>query len=153
MTDPLHLYVSAYALCVRDGRMLLARVGPGHHNGGRWTLPGGGLNWGEAPADAALRELTEETGLTGRAPQLADIFSATYARSSERPLDPLHHIGILYFVETLPGELRNEQHGSTDMCAWLPLEDLADVPLVPVAKYACALILRRFKKRGAWRLG
>ena len=101
MTDAPHVYVSAYAICVRDGQMLLARIGPGRYDTGRWTLPGGGLNWGESPVDAVLRELTEETGLIGHTPKLADIFSATYARSAERPLDPLHHIAVVYFVDTL----------------------------------------------------
>ena len=32
---------------------------------GAWTLPGGGLDFGEDPADGVLRELEEETGLTG----------------------------------------------------------------------------------------
>jgi 8-oxo-dGTP diphosphatase len=143
MTDTPVVYVSAHALCVKDGQMLLARLGPGRYDSGRWTLPGGGLNWGEAPADAVLREVTEETGLTGRAPRLAGIFSATYARTPERPHNPLHHISILYFVETLPGEVRHEQDGSTDMCAWFPIEDLGDVPLVPLGKHGWDLVIGR----------
>ena len=30
-----------------------------------WTLPGGGIDRGEAPSSAAVRELWEETGLRG----------------------------------------------------------------------------------------
>jgi 8-oxo-dGTP diphosphatase len=141
--DSHHVYVSAYALCVRDGQMLLVRMGPGRYDTGRWTLPGGGLNWGEAPVGAVLRELEEETGLLGQAPRLADVFSATYARTPERPLDPLHHLAVVYFVDTLPGELRDEQDGSTDRCAWFPLEDLAELPLVVMAQMGLELVMKQ----------
>lgn len=48
----------------RDGRVVLVRQTymPGLH------LPGGGVSAGEPPADAILRELKEEIGLTTSAP-------------------------------------------------------------------------------------
>jgi 8-oxo-dGTP diphosphatase len=138
--DTPHVYIGAYALCEKEGAMLLARIGPNRYDTGRWALPGGGLNWGEAPVDAVVRELTEETGLTGRAPQLAGIFSATYPRVPELPFNSVHYLGILYFVETLPGALRFEQAGSTDLCAWIPFSDLARIELVPVAEYGAVLL-------------
>jgi len=134
-------YVGAYALCVADGQMLLVRIAPGETEAGGWTLPGGGLLWGEDPADCVLRELTEETGLSGRVVRLAGIFSAQYRRSAERPRDSVHHIGIVYFVHASPGEVRHEQDGSTDRAAWFPLDELKGLPLVAVAEYGRRLAL------------
>ena len=53
---------TAGALCVQDGRLLLARRKAEPFRG-RWDIPGGFLEEGEAPLDGLRRELKEETGL------------------------------------------------------------------------------------------
>lgn len=47
-----------------DNRVLLMRYDDGPPNGSHWSTPGGGLEPGESYPQAALRELTEETGWT-----------------------------------------------------------------------------------------
>ena len=50
---------------MRRSRLLLTRfVSPGHPDSGMWTMPGGGMDWGESAEAAAHRELDEETGLS-----------------------------------------------------------------------------------------
>ncbi len=47
---------------VKDGKILLGlRKSP--HGNGTWSFPGGHLEMGEEPKDAAIRELKEETGI------------------------------------------------------------------------------------------
>ena len=41
-----------------------------------WTLPGGGLDHGEDPRDAVVREIHEETGLTRPSGETARVYSA-----------------------------------------------------------------------------
>ena len=56
--------IAAYGLCRDDeGRVLLVRASERSANAGRWFLPGGGVEHGEHPADAVVREFAEETGL------------------------------------------------------------------------------------------
>ena len=53
----------AQALIIEDGRVLLAK----HHDltidAVYWCMPGGGVEAGESPEQAAIRELKEETNL------------------------------------------------------------------------------------------
>lgn len=62
----------AGALFDGDGRVLLVR----HRYRPGWHLPGGGVDRGEPPHDAVLRELAEEVGLTGGTAE----FFALYTR-------------------------------------------------------------------------
>jgi ADP-ribose pyrophosphatase YjhB (NUDIX family) len=132
-------YVGAYALCQRDGRILLARLAPGRPDAGQWALPGGGVEWGEDPTAAVLRELDEETGLRGTVTGIAGVYSRTYLRSAERPRDSVQHIGIVFHVEASRGELRHEAFGSTDFCAWVLIAEARSLPLVPLVEFALGL--------------
>jgi 8-oxo-dGTP diphosphatase len=122
--------VAAYALCLDElGRILLARVAPGYMGAGMWTLPGGGLDFGEDPTDAVLRELAEETGLAGRVLSLAFVNSHTNGPLVEhgKAYGPWHGIRIVYRVEVTGGQLRDEVDESTDAAAWLTRDELASL--------------------------
>ena len=58
-----HPQVAASVVAVVDGCLLLVQRGPRGAHPGTWALPGGRVEPGERAADAARRELREETGL------------------------------------------------------------------------------------------
>lgn len=62
----MHPIPAAIAFLVKDAKVLLVKRGL-PPNQGRWGLPGGKIEWGESIADAAVRELYEETGIRANA--------------------------------------------------------------------------------------
>ena len=121
--------ISACALAVDDGRILLCRIAPGYPGTGMWTLPGGGLDWGEDPETGMERELYEETGLTGSVRGLIGIDSFVYEET-------LHAIRIVYDVD-VSGEPRvTEIDGSVDRSRWVPFDELPELSLVSLVRYA-----------------
>jgi len=62
-TFPARPFVGASIAVIREGRVLLASRA-NEPMRGVWTLPGGLVEAGETLAEAALRELTEEVGIT-----------------------------------------------------------------------------------------
>ncbi|MBW8818394.1 MAG: NUDIX hydrolase [Streptomyces sp.] len=128
------LRVAAYAICVRDGQILLARW----LNDGRpeWTLPGGGMDHGEDLHDTVLREVEEETGYRIEMTGLLGVTSRRLPlrRRFGRTVDH-HGVGLVYEARVTGGELRFEVGGSTDMAQWHDLDavpELNRVPLVDV---------------------
>ena len=135
-------HLGSYAFCVRgDGAVLLARIARNFPDAGSWTLPGGGVEFGEHPDDAVLRELREETGLTGERGQVIAVYSHTYERSPTRPRPPVQHLGLIYEVRADDGELRHEVGGSTDRCQWVAQAELPSHPLVELAAFAVAELI------------
>ncbi|MFC1947771.1 NUDIX hydrolase [Chloroflexota bacterium] len=71
----------ARAQCIihRDNMLLMAK----HRMDGEewWCLPGGGIEYGETPSEAALRELQEECSVKGRI--IAEVSHIKYPIESE----------------------------------------------------------------------
>ncbi|MBB5955842.1 ADP-ribose pyrophosphatase YjhB (NUDIX family) [Saccharothrix tamanrassetensis] len=118
--------LAAYAVCIESGRVLVARcVSPtGESN---WTLPGGGVEHGEDPFDAVIREVAEETGCDAVVERLLGVDSRVIPVAERRVPDPLPHqnVGIFYQVRITGGELRPEPNGETAESVWTPIPDVA----------------------------
>ncbi|MDH3498797.1 MAG: NUDIX domain-containing protein [Acidimicrobiia bacterium] len=127
--------VGAYAVAVWDERILLTQLSDIDPAAGRWTLPGGGLEFGEQPEDGLRREVYEETSLTGAITSFLGVDSRRFAR---RPMDArheLHAIALVYGMN-LRGEPKvSEVDGSTSAVGWIPLEEVAALPTVELVEF------------------
>jgi 8-oxo-dGTP diphosphatase len=118
----------AYAVVVDDGRVLLSR----YAGDGRWSLPGGGIDFGEHPREALLREVHEETGLALAQPRLVSVSSAHFTgHAPDGRLEDFHAVRVIYTGRVPPGSTPRvvEVDGSTDAAAWVRLDALDKVPL------------------------
>jgi 8-oxo-dGTP pyrophosphatase MutT (NUDIX family) len=120
--------VAAYAVVALDGLVLLTQYAEGILPvAGQWALPGGGLEHGETPLEAVVREVHEETGHRLRDVRLADVGSHRFtARSPKGRLEDFQSIQIVYTagVEQVLHPVVLEIGGSTSAAAWVPLADL-----------------------------
>ena len=71
--------VGAYGVCLDDGRILLIRFAGGDP---RWSLPGGGVDFGEHPVDGVLREVQEETECVVRVGSLLGVRSNVWSETT-----------------------------------------------------------------------
>jgi len=106
---------------VRDqaGRLLLVRRGR-EPSRGRWSLPGGRVEAGETAADAAVREVREETGLV--------VVAGALVGRVERP----GPAGVTYVIDDIActvngGQLRAGD--DADDVRWVDRAELALLPL------------------------
>ena len=133
--------VAAYNVCVDDAsRLLMCRLSNITERPGAWTLPGGGINFGEHPEVGALRELLEETGYVG---QIIELLAVDSIRREVRAADGLdadyHSVRIVYRTELTGGALRHETDESTDQAAWCTREELGGMPLVELGRVGVKL--------------
>lgn len=134
--------VAAYAVVLRDDRILLSRLDPRIARGELWTLPGGGLDHGEDPHVAVVREVREETGLHAWISEQARIYSMHNPRAQhgEWPAD-YHALRIVFegwVAVDAPEPQVLEVDGSTVESAWVDLADVRSgaVPVTDLVKEA-----------------
>jgi len=107
----------------RGGDVLLVR----ERMDGRWSLPGGFVDVGDSPSEAAVREAAEEAGVEARVERLAGVFDTRL-----QPDCPPHlfHIHKLVFVGTLLDPNAEPRAGSeATEAAFHPLAALPELSL------------------------
>lgn len=130
--------VAAYAVIVRAGDVLLSRLAPSISEAELWTLPGGGIEFGEHPDEAVVREVYEETGLPCQLGRPLWIGSAHRVVEIQSDPTELHSVRIVYdawVAADAPEPRVLELDGSTIDARWVPVADVesgtvATVPMV-----------------------
>jgi len=138
--------VAVGAVAVNDGAILLIRRGRPPAEG-RWSLPGGRVEWGEPLTDALRREVEEETALRVEVGRLAGVVERIYgdaparlrgdggepeaertgAAALEHPEKAFHYVILDYFVTVTGGDLR--PGGDVTAARWVGPAELAELSL------------------------
>jgi 8-oxo-dGTP diphosphatase len=131
---PTHPTVGVGAVVVRDGKALIIKRAHEPRKG-EWSLPGGLLELGESLADAAHREIKEETNLDIEVGPIIETFDRVHRDDAGRIL---YHFVIVDFVcwsddgEAIPGS-------DAEGCAWVAANEIDHYG---VNAHAKAVILR-----------
>lgn len=110
----------AVMLTIRDGRLcvLLIQRG-GFPFKGKWALPGGFVNHDEDVADAAVRELREETGIAADKAHFEQL--GTYGEANR---DPRMRVVSVVYLALLPNQDLPEHGDDADDADWKPVDEL-----------------------------
>jgi len=138
------LRLAAYALLPptrpdgrTDDRVVLVEASRRSDLAGHWFLPGGGVDHGEHPDDAVVREVGEETGLQVRVlgvrQVLTDVLDLPHRGVQ------VHTVRLVYAVEVTGGVLGSEVDGSSEHLAVVTAAEAASLPLAPYVARALGL--------------
>lgn len=113
---------------------------------GFWRLPGGAVGHAEHPERTVIRAVAAQVGLTVTVTRLVAVVADVTTSAEEKVA--LHTDRLLFELSTshgraengrAEGALRDAGAGSVDEARWLPLEEIAQLPLTPFTAEALGL--------------
>jgi 8-oxo-dGTP pyrophosphatase MutT (NUDIX family) len=116
---------SAGGVVVRTirGRPMLAAIRPQGKPEGLWALPKGSIDPGESPAETAVREVWEETGVRGSlVEKLGDVKYVYTRRDGERTFKIVSFF-LLRAGRGRIGQIDEQMQVEVADARWLPLEE------------------------------
>jgi len=125
-TDLLLAPAAGVAIFDEAGRLLLAR----HVHDGLWATPGGGVDPGESPREAAIREVREETGLLVRDCTLFGAYGGTDFEVTYPDGTRTAYVVTMYGTTTFHGNL-DLQTDELREVAWVDQLSVKDLPMPP----------------------
>ena len=135
---PTRPLVGAGAVVHRRGRVLLVRRN-NPPNRGKWALPGGLVELGEAVQDAAAREILEETGLHVSIGGLLDVQTDIHKDASARL--EYHYVLVDYLAKPVGGRLRLNSESSE--AGWFSSEQVKRLPMSEGTRTVLRIYFRR----------
>lgn len=115
--------VGTAALIVSDdGQQILLQQ---RADNGKWGMPGGGIEPGEHPAHAAIREAYEETGLRVEVSQLVGVFGGQSHITRYPNGDQFAYISLTFACQVIGGEIDPDPDETLD-ARWWDIDALPD---------------------------
>jgi ADP-ribose pyrophosphatase YjhB (NUDIX family) len=133
--------LAAYALITRGDTVLLTRISARGHRPGAWTLPGGGVDHGESPRTALVREVREECGVECLIGELLDVHDVRFEGTAPSGRNEDYHAVHLIFAGSVDEDAElavTELDGTTDAVEWVPVDEIeaGDRPVLDVVRAA-----------------
>lgn len=113
----------------------------GHPKSGAWTLPGGGMEWGEQAHETALRELKEETGLTADLGPLLGTMSEWFDDEISGDRQRGLALRLIFAATHHPGDLKTDfsDDDTTIAARWFPISDIQHLKRVELVDFGLSL--------------
>jgi 8-oxo-dGTP diphosphatase len=105
------------------GRPMVAAIRPQGKPEGTWALPKGNLDPGEEPAQTALREVLEETGVEGRLVEKLGDVKYTYTRRGGLRVFKIVSFYLLRAGRGRLGAIDEAMQVEVAEARWLPLDE------------------------------
>lgn len=111
-----------------------------------WVAPGGAVDPDEAPQDAVVREVWEETGLLVEPTELRGVFGGPEYRVWYANGDEVGYMMAVYECRATGGELRADGEEIVEARYF----SLSELPTITLSRWARVIVPHMTEHRGPW---